>query len=137
GATGWSTAMGLVRVDSDVGNSLAGSIMFLEPGTAYEVRVTLGDPDGGGDSRTVTVSTAATPVRPAPARTLHVVPGSGGGAGSAADPYRGVEAAWAAARPGDELLLHTGTYGGVDDDNGNSGAAGQPIVFRPAGDGPV
>ena len=135
GTASWSSAMNLVRVDSAVGNALAGSIMFLEPGTDYDVRVRLTDPDGGEDSRTVTVSTSPMPVRPAPSRTLHVVPGNGGGDGSASNPYRGLEAAWAQAQAGDELLLHAGAYGAVNDDNGNSGSAGKPIVFRAAGDG--
>jgi hypothetical protein len=137
GAATWSPAMNLVRIDSSVGNSLAGSIMFLEPGTQYEVRVQISDPDGGQDSRTVTVSTSPLRVRPSPTRTLHVVPGSGGGDGSAGNPYRGLAAAWAAAQPGDEFLLHAGAYGGVTDSNGVSGTAAQPIVFRAAGDGDV
>ncbi len=137
GAPVWSSAMNLVRVDSDVGNTLAGSIMFLQPATNYEVRVQLADPDGGADSRVVAVPTSATPARPPPARTLHVNPGNGGGTGSGSDPYRGLEAAWAQAQPGDELLLHGGTYGGVTDANGRSGAVGNPIVFRAAGDGDV
>src|SRR5690606_20809918 len=103
----------------------------------YEVRVSLSDPDGGADTRVVTVTTRPIPVRPTPARTLHVVPGNGGGSGSAGDPYRGLEAAWAVAQPGDELLLHAGDYGGVEDDDVNSGAPGNPIVIRAAGDGDV
>jgi hypothetical protein len=137
GAPSWSPAMNLVRVDSSAGNQLAGSVMFLQPATSYEVRVALMDPDGGAETRTASVSTIATPARQTPARTLHVIPGTGGGAGSAADPYRGLATAWAQAQAGDELLLHAGNYGGVTDANGRSGAAGNPIVIRAAGDGDV
>ena len=137
GTTSWSSAMNLVRIDSDVGNTLAGSIMFLQPATEFQVRVQLTDPDGGQDSRVVIVSTSRVPALPTPTRTLHVVPGNGGGAGSASDPYRGLGAAWGQAQPGDELLLHAGRYSGVNDDNGNSGTIDRPIVFRAAGDGEV
>ena len=57
----WRSAMPLVRVDSNNGNTLAGSILFLDPGTVYEVRLALSDPDGGADTRTVNVPTAAVP----------------------------------------------------------------------------
>lgn len=137
GQATWQPAMGLIRVDSGSGNSLAGSIMFLQSGTSYEVRVTLADPDGGGDTRTVPVATLAVPTLPAATRTLHVVPGSGGGDGSSQNPYQGLETAWSNAQPGDELLLHVGNYGGVTDSNGVSGIAGAPIVIRNAGDGEV
>jgi hypothetical protein len=137
GAAAWIAGMDFVRIDSGVGNSLAGSIMFLQPATSYEIRVVLTDPDGGGTSRVVTQSTIAVPTRPTPTRTLHVTPGNGGGTGSATDPYQGLAAAWAAAQPGDEFLLHAGHYGGVTDASGRSGAVDRPIVFRAAGDGPV
>jgi len=137
GAATWNGAMNLVRVDSGVGNTLAGSIMFLQPATTYEIRIQLSDPDGGAELRTVTVTTATTPVRPTPTRTLHVIPGSGGGTGTAGDPYRGMAAAWAQAQAGDEFLLHAGAYGGVTDATGRSGTAGRAIVFRAAGDGEV
>lgn len=135
GSTTWQPAMPLIRVDSTLGNTLAGSILFLNPDTRYEVRLVLNDPDGGSDTRLLNVATAPVPAAPTPTRTLHVVPGSGGGDGSTANPYQGFETAWAQAQPGDELLLHAGHYGAVTDENGRSGAAGDPIVFRNAGDG--
>jgi hypothetical protein len=133
----WRSAMPLVRVDSANGNTLAGSILFLDPDTAYEVRLAVSDPDGGADTRTVNVRTVAVPVAPTPSRTLHVVPGNGGGDGSVGDPYQGLVTAWAQAQPGDEVLLHSGDYGGVTDDAGRSGSVGNSIVFRAAGDGEV
>ena len=44
-------------------NMFAGSVLDLEPGTAYDVRLTMADPDGvqGERSRTVTVSTRPEP----------------------------------------------------------------------------
>jgi len=137
GATVWKSGMNLVRVDSTNGNTLAGSIMFLQPASPYEVRIQLSDPDGGDGSESRTVSTLPIPARPSPVRTLHVIPGTGGGDGSTANPYRGIQAAWGQAQPGDELLLHAGEYGAVTDDNGQSGGSGNPIVIRAAGDGDV
>lgn len=136
GDAAWQQAMPLVRVDNVVQNGLAGSILFLTPGTSYEISLNLLDPDGGTATRTLTVTTKSPPTRPN-GRALIVIPGSGGGDGTAGNPYRGVQAAWAAAQPGDVLLLRTGNYGGVRDTDGTSGVAGNPIMFKAYGDGPV
>lgn len=137
GDTAWKLAMPLVRVDYRNSNTLAGSIMFLKPDYDYDVRVALTDPDGGADTRIIKVRTSRVPVAATPARKLHVVPGNGGGDGSEDNPFQGLSTAWAQAKPGDELLLHTGEYGGVTDNSGRSGSVGNPIVFRPANDSEV
>lgn len=135
GTTPWKQAMSLVRADFNGANQLAGSILFLEPDTTYEIAVTLSDPDGGGASQTVSVTTRREPTLPAGGRTLHVAPGSSGGDGSQANPFRGLANAWSQARPGDILLLHAGNYGTVSGSGKPSGTAGSPIVFKAAGDG--
>jgi hypothetical protein len=112
GTVPWLPALPLLRVDFNGTNALAGSILFLTPGTTYEVQLSLGDPDGGVAQRTLVVSTRPLPTLPSAGRTLHVVPGTGGGDGSQSDPFRGVASADAAAAPGDTLLLHKGDYGG-------------------------
>lgn len=137
GDASWRPAMSLVRVDSSVGNALAGSILFADADTDYEVELTLADPDGGFDTRIVNVRTKKARTAPAALRSLHVVPGSSGGDGSVANPYQGLATAWAQAQPGDELLLHAGSYGAVSDDNGQSGTEANPIIIRDAGDGEV
>ena len=117
----------------------AGSVFFLEPGTAYELKLNLVDPDGGAAEKILTAHTTAEPVAPQDAPQHHVIPGSGsggGGDGTVSNPYKGFEAAQAAAKPGDIFLLHAGTYKGqfkID----KSGEAGKPIVWRGAGDGVV
>jgi len=118
----------------EIGNLFAGSIFDLFPGTAYEVRLALSDPDGGGATEVVTMRTRVVPVAPPPQRTLHVVPGDGGGSGTESDPFRGLEAANAAAKPGDLVLVHAGVYQGTFTVTG-SGTPGAPIVWRGAGDG--
>lgn len=135
GATTWKSAMPLVRVDNANQNGLAGSILFLSPSTNYEVKLVLTDPDGGAANQTLTVTTKSPVKRPQGGRALHVVPGTGGGDGTAGNPYVGIQAAWAAAQPGDTLLLHGGSYGGLRDTIGKSGLAGKHIVFKAYGDG--
>jgi len=117
-----------------LGNLFAGSIFDLKPGTAYEIKLALSDPDGGGATRVVQAETRAVPAPPRPKRTLHVTPGDGGGTGGQADPLRGLAAANAAARPGDLILLHAGVYQGTFTTD-RSGEPGAPIVWRGAGDG--
>jgi hypothetical protein len=135
GTTVWTAALPLVRVDStNGGNMLAGSILFLTPKTAYDVKLSLSDPDGGAETRIVNVTTRALPTLPAAGRTLHVVPGSGGGDGSEGNPFRGVAAAQSVAQPGDTMLLHAGSYGGrIRFDK--PGTASSYLVWKGAGDG--
>ncbi|MGO9112061.1 MAG: hypothetical protein ACLP9L_22780 [Thermoguttaceae bacterium] len=123
----------MVRVPADAW-LFAGSIFGLAPDTEYELRLTLSDPDGGTAEKTLTARTLAEPAAPHDLRVSHVVPGSGGGMGTAADPFRGLQSAQAAARPGCLLLLHHGVYEGTFVVN-RSGEVGRPIIWRGAGDG--
>ena len=95
----------------------AGSALLLEPATSYELRLTLLDAPGGtakrgmpAISRVLRAQTRAEPRIPAGVKKRHVVPGSGGGRGTEAEPYRGLAAAHSASMPGDVFLLHAGTY---------------------------
>jgi regulation of enolase protein 1 (concanavalin A-like superfamily) len=131
----WAPASRGLRVDVNGRNMLAGSVMFLTPGTAYALRLTMVDPDGGGDTREVTVATRDVPRAPT-GRVFHVVPGSGGGSGAPEAPFRGIAAAQAVAVPGDTFLLHAGDYGGrVSFERG--GHADAHIAWKGAGDGEV
>jgi hypothetical protein len=130
----WRPAMPLVRVDVNGANMLAGSLLFLTPNTSYQVRLTLSDPDGGAETRTLTVATRPLPTPFAGGRVFHVTPGSGGGTGTLTNPFQGIAAAQTAAQPGDVLLLHAGNYGGRTTFN-KPGIAGRHIIWRAAGDG--
>lgn len=125
---------GLVVNGSPLGlDSWGASAMWLAPGTSYELRATLTDPDGGGTTTTITASTRR---RPVPTATVHhVVPGSGGGSGTLADPYRGLQAAADAAVPGDTFELAAGVYSPFE--LTTSGTAGSPISFVGPSDGPA
>jgi len=92
-------------------NLFAGSLIFLEPGTTYEVRLDLSDPDGGKATKTVSVATRPIPKLPDDGRMLHVVPGKSGGVGTADDPFQRLPSAQETAKPGNIFLLHGGVFG--------------------------
>jgi uncharacterized repeat protein (TIGR01451 family) len=114
-------------------NYWAASVLFLEPGRVYELRLTLSDPDGGAETRTITATTRTEPQPDPGGRQLYVVPGEGGGDGSAENPFQGMQAAADAAQPGDVFHVSAGTYDGFQ--LLTSGTDGHPIVFRGPGDG--
>lgn len=111
-------------------NMVAGSLLFLKPDTLHEVKLDLVDPDGGGVSRTLEIRTRPLPKMPEEGRTLHVVPGEGGGDGSAANPFKGLAAAKTDARPGDVFLLGAGNYGTFQ--FSRSGEPGKYVVWKSA-----
>jgi hypothetical protein len=113
------------RVDLIAPNMFAGSVLDLEPGTSYEVRLTMADPDGvqGEGSRMVAVSTRPDPQPYPGGRVFHVYPP--GHTGQKIEPaFEGLMCAynfwcagtdWATSgrprvRPGDTILVHAGVY---------------------------
>lgn len=141
----WHRALPMLRVQHEIsnqdyepfrcGNLFAGSVLFLAPDTAYEVRFEMKDPDGGAAApRIVTARTRAEPVAPKPRRTVHVYP-TGHKGPRQADAVETVKAAFAKATGGDLLLLHAGVYDEGTLELARSGRAGSPIVLRGAGDG--
>ena len=136
GETAWKPALPLLRlqgeriyaesrIDLIAPNMFAGSVLDLEPGTAYDVRLTMTDPDGvqGESSRIVAVSTRPEPQPYAGGRVFHVYPP--GHTGQKIEPaFEGLMCAynfwcagtdWATSgrprvRPGDTILVHAGTY---------------------------
>ena len=114
-------------------NMLAGSVMFLDSATAYEVKLSLSDADGGNKDTTMIIATRPVPALPTGGRTINVAAGTGAGDGSAANPYKGLAAAQTAAQAGDIILVHAGNYGNFNFNK--SGTAGAYIVWKAAGDG--
>ncbi|MCD6405476.1 MAG: hypothetical protein J7M19_06590 [Planctomycetes bacterium] len=106
-------------------NYFAGSIFNLSPGTTYDVRVALEDPDGGGQTMTIRVKTRKAPVVPAEGNVIDVA----GGGDALKDAVK-------AAKPGDIFLVHAGTYNSAILIEA-SGTPEKPIVIRGAGDGEV
>jgi len=91
-------------------NSWGASALFLLPGQAYELRLTLTDPDGGGEIRTIVASTRVPPPAVYTGIDRYVVPGTGGGDGSLGNPYRGLQTAADNAQPGDVFHIAAGVY---------------------------
>jgi hypothetical protein len=106
-------------------NHFAGSVFNLEPGTAYEARLTLSDPDGvnGEVMKTVSVTTRTEPMLPSGGKTYHVYPY--GYQGVRQEPaFTGLLAAYNTGanasdntdafiprvQPGDVILVHAGLY---------------------------
>ncbi len=138
GSSTWLDALPLYRVDFEGYDMLAGSILFLDENTQYEVTLTFSDPDGGAETRTEIISTKPIPQLPQNGNTYHVIPGNGGGDGSANNPFQGISSAQNIAQAGDVFLLHEGDYG----TNGQvyftkSGEENNHIVWKSAGDGDV
>ncbi len=147
-------------------NGFAGSIFELEPGSEYEARLVMTDPDGldGTAERVVSVRTRAEP-RPAQGgRVYHVYPP--GYEGERQQPaFTGLLAAYYTGashsdnfntfpprvQPGDTIVVHAGLYkddrfrygGGMGTVSSGtyfltqSGTPDKPIVIKAAGDGEV
>ncbi len=109
----------------DAPNMFAGSILNLEPGTEYECRFVLSDPDGvkGGAEKTVTVRTREEPQPAQGGHVYHVYPF--GYQGERQQPaFTGLMAAYylgadesdhynvmpPRVQPGDIILMHGGLY---------------------------
>ncbi len=109
-----------------------GSLFWLEPGTAYDVRVTLSDPDGGPlDGKTVasTGSTRAEITIPASNHSYHVAHDGSGTVCSEAAPCSLAEGL-SRAGSGDEVVLRGGVYCQGEITLPHSGASGAPILIR-------
>jgi len=177
GESGWRRALPLVRVggenvyrrrenlDYTVPDGFAGSILNLQPGTEYECRFKLTDPDGasGQTEHIVKVKTRTEPQPYKQGRTLHVY--APDYQGPRLEPsFTGILQAyygaglgdWSVvwerrAQPGDTLLVHAGLYkperlNYVDPmmapfDGSMSltlkGTLEKPITIKAAGDGEV
>jgi hypothetical protein len=177
GETGWRQALPLVRIggenvyrrrenlDYTVPDGFAGSILNLQPGTEYECRFELTDPDGasGPTSHIMRVKTRTEPQPSKEGRTLHVYPTDYQGPRqepsftSLLQAYYGAglgdwNVVWERrAQPGDTILVHAGLYKSdrlnyVDPQmtpfDGTmsltlKGTEEKPITIRAAGDGEV
>ncbi|MFP2909045.1 right-handed parallel beta-helix repeat-containing protein [Pyxidicoccus sp. 3LFB2] len=117
----WRESMPLRRVPMGTAEGFSwssrhsGSVFDLQPGTAYELELTLTDPDGGTTTRTVSATTRAVPAPMVGAPVKSVTPAT-------------FSTVAASAQPGDILQLGAGSYSGFDWER--NGAAGRPIVIR-------
>ena len=136
GETAWRPALPLVRIGGEriyrdrehldyiVPEGFAGSILNLKPGTEYECRFQMKDPDGisGEAKHTVTVKTRTEPMSYQGGRTLHVYPPDFEGPRQEPS-FTGILQAYYGAglgdwnvvweqrvEAGDTLLVHAGLY---------------------------
>ncbi len=120
-STAWKEALPLRRVPggSNEGfswpNRHTGSIFDLEPSTAWEVELTLTDPEGGSTTRTLTVSTRSEPQPFATGRQRPVTPAT-------------VSATINSLEPGDVVVFGHGVYGALS--IRADGTEQRPITFR-------
>ena len=137
----WRPALPMLRVHHEIanqdygpyrcGNLFAGSVLFLDPATEYEVRFEMKDPDGGAPPvRVVSASTRGEPGRLQGDRQVRVYPRGYKGP-LPAGALVGLAAAVKQAKPGDVLLL-AGVYRGPFT-LAASGTPDKPIVLRPGG----
>lgn len=121
GASTWREGLPLMRVPAGSNGSFswanrhAGSLFGLRPDTAYEIELTLTDPDGGSETRTTTARTRPVPTVPDDVRIIEATPGNLG-------------SRLAEALPGDVIVLGPGTYSGFRVER--DGEPGRPIVVR-------
>lgn len=141
GSQSWKEGMPLLRTHPDIvyegndthvrpDNRFAGSLFFIDPGTSYDIELVLSDPDGGGETRMVTVITGKEQMASPSSTQRYVEPGNGGGAGTKTDPYQGLQEACDNAMPGDVFNVSAGIYNAFS--LTTSGQKGKPIVLRGA-----
>jgi hypothetical protein len=104
----WSQAHTMSKITN---SRWAGSILWLEPNTSYEVRAVINDPDGGGTSASATTTTRLEPSTVPTGQTYWVdTHGNDGNDGSSGAPLATLSAAAAKARPGDQIRVRPGIY---------------------------
>ena len=174
GGRDWKEGLPLLRIGHErinenalqyvTPNGFAGSIFDLEPGTEYECRFALSDPDGvqGKAEHFVTIRTRPEPVPAADGKIYHVYPPNY--SGPKEEPaFTGLLAAYYTGsshsdnfntypprvQPGDTILVHAGLYkddrfrygGGQGTVSSGTyfltqhGTSERPIVIKGAGDG--
>ncbi len=108
-----------------------GSAMFVDPSTAYDIKVVLNDPDNGAPlEATQTATTRADSPPPSSGPDLYVDAslGSDSNNGSAGSPFASIQAAVGAAGPGAIIHVAAGVYReSVTVDGTHGGSATNPL----------
>ena len=109
-----------------------GSLFWLVPGNTYDVRVSFSDPDHDPINGVVLTSSSSTRAEitiPLASHAYYVSTNGSGTGCSLASPCQ-LEEGLNQARPGEEVVLRSGTYYQGDLSLPRSGVAGSPIVIR-------
>jgi hypothetical protein len=128
GGEPYRTGFPLSRIND---THFVGSLFWLEPGTAYDVRVTFSDSDGllHGVAVAATASTRDEITIPPPNNSYYVSPTGSGTACTLAAPCA-LEEGLDRAEAGDEVVLRGGVYYEGEFWLPRSGTEGTPIVIR-------
>jgi hypothetical protein len=120
-------------------NEWSGRLFHLEPGTTYDVQLTIMDPEGvsGENPKAFTVTTRSEPILENRGRIYHVSPdGNDNDDGSASSPLRTIQRAVELVNPGETVLIHAGTYRDTSRSEflriNKSGTAEAPIIVKAA-----
>jgi hypothetical protein len=107
-------------------------ILYLQPDTDYEVRVTFTDPDGVAGSSVLTgTTTTRNDNPPSNGQTYYVsTGGSDSNPGTSAQPFRTIQHAADVVATGDRVLVLPGTYAEQVVVSGKSGTASNYISFE-------
>ena len=129
GQAAWRDALDLARVyhtrSEVLYNRFAGSIFRLAPGTTYEIKASISDPDGGSRTLQTRLTTRAVP-KPGNGRVIEVRPSDN------------LDSIVSTVKRGDTLLFHRGSYyGGKVWRPLFPKGAGDHILLRAYGDGEV
>jgi hypothetical protein len=109
-----------------------GSLFWLEPGNVYDVRVSFSDPDHDPIHEVVLTSSSSTRAEiniPLASHSYYVSTNGSGTGCSLVSPCQ-LEEGLNQAQPGEEVVLHGGTYYQGDLTLPRSGVADAPIVIR-------
>lgn len=109
-------------------NFHAGSAMFLNPNSWYDLRITVNDPDGGSTVIDTVYFTQKMPGLSGVGNIIYVVPGNGGGNGTQGNPYQGLQTAADNVAAGDVVEVANGVYAPFT--LVESGTENDPIVFK-------
>ncbi|MGD9186793.1 MAG: Ig-like domain-containing protein [Desulfobacteraceae bacterium] len=129
GSDTFQTGFPLSRITED---RFVGSLFWLNPGTDYDVRVSISDPDGGPLNGVVlqsNMSTRSEITIPAQVNTFFVHPDGSGSTCTLEAPCALTEGV-NQANAGDAVVLRGGTYAIGNLNMPRSGSQGAPIVIR-------
>lgn len=129
GSEAYQTGFPPSRITS---SRFVGSLFWLAPGTVYDVRVSLSDPDGGpidGSVLEMSMSTRSEISIPAPTATYYVHP-DGVGSDCTMDLPCALSTGVDQANAGEAVVLRGGTYATGGLTMPRSGSEGAPIVIQ-------
>ncbi|MDQ8194802.1 chondroitinase-B domain-containing protein [Coraliomargarita sp. SDUM461004] len=150
GEVQWSPGLSMLRINHEIAarhqgrdfrteNLFAGSIMFLQPDTDYQVKFIMHDPDGGApdEAKIINTRTRSEPLARNNGNVIHVYPVEHPDYKLVGSKHIDIREAFDTVQAGDLIYLHEGIHssGDLPIILKNSGSRSHPIVIRGAGAG--